>query len=460
MLKAPKTFKSNPVLLLGLILPVGLVLQILGFHDLRHDDAYITYRYGQNLAMGQGLVFNPGERIMGSTSPAHCLLAGLLYLGLGKDNLMSVMSSIGCIGWTAQAAASYFLFRRAIGPGLALFLALCILAGLSGSASWVALETNLVVAMTLWAFWFSGKSRWTETAVLCALAGLMRPDAFLLPFLFAVPCFRELKRKATKPALIFLALCIPWLIFSFIYYGSPIPQSAVAKVQTATFTKYLSHVIQHPIAETLFEPDQAWHIVAGWLIFATGAASLIIRDRRRWTLVAYGILHLAAYAFLRPPPPHTWHLYPGVVVFSMMALSSITCLSLLKVPQPAARIVAASGLMLIIGFTTSRTFDFANAHKDEYWFGARDRAYRGIAEYLTENAEPRDRVATNEIGTVGYYSRLPVYDLGDLVTRRTEMHPEDLRWIMLDKNALRDTGGRTPVHVSQSGPFTAVLFEK
>src|SRR3954453_11205359 len=32
------------------------------------DDAYITYRYAYNLAAGHGLVFNPGERVEGSTS--------------------------------------------------------------------------------------------------------------------------------------------------------------------------------------------------------------------------------------------------------------------------------------------------------------------------------------------------------------------------------------------------------
>jgi hypothetical protein len=42
-----------------------------------HDDAYITYVYAQNLARGNGPVFNVGERVWGFTSPAHVLvLAG------------------------------------------------------------------------------------------------------------------------------------------------------------------------------------------------------------------------------------------------------------------------------------------------------------------------------------------------------------------------------------------------
>ena len=32
------------------------------------DDAFITYRYARNLARGEGLVFNPGERVEGYTN--------------------------------------------------------------------------------------------------------------------------------------------------------------------------------------------------------------------------------------------------------------------------------------------------------------------------------------------------------------------------------------------------------
>ena len=33
------------------------------------DDAFITFRYAQNLLSGQGLVFNPREQVLGTTTP-------------------------------------------------------------------------------------------------------------------------------------------------------------------------------------------------------------------------------------------------------------------------------------------------------------------------------------------------------------------------------------------------------
>ncbi len=42
------------------------------------DDAYITFRYARNLADGLGLVYNPGEWVLGTTAPlwATILAAG------------------------------------------------------------------------------------------------------------------------------------------------------------------------------------------------------------------------------------------------------------------------------------------------------------------------------------------------------------------------------------------------
>ena len=42
------------------------------------DDSYITYRYARDLLTGQGFVFNPGERVLGTTTP---LYTALMVLG-------------------------------------------------------------------------------------------------------------------------------------------------------------------------------------------------------------------------------------------------------------------------------------------------------------------------------------------------------------------------------------------
>ena len=42
------------------------------------DDAFITFRYARNLLAGSGFTFNPGEAVLGTTTPLYTLLmAGL-----------------------------------------------------------------------------------------------------------------------------------------------------------------------------------------------------------------------------------------------------------------------------------------------------------------------------------------------------------------------------------------------
>ena len=38
------------------------------------DDAFITFRYSRNLLAGNGFVYNPGQRVQGTTTPLYTLL--------------------------------------------------------------------------------------------------------------------------------------------------------------------------------------------------------------------------------------------------------------------------------------------------------------------------------------------------------------------------------------------------
>ncbi len=61
------------------------------------DDAFITYRYADNLARGNGFVYNIGERVQGTSSPLFTLmLAGVALLG-GHDTLPAVAKIIAAL---------------------------------------------------------------------------------------------------------------------------------------------------------------------------------------------------------------------------------------------------------------------------------------------------------------------------------------------------------------------------
>ncbi|MFP6641670.1 MAG: hypothetical protein VCC04_15605 [Myxococcota bacterium] len=84
---------------LALTLAVTLMLG-LRFVDYAYDDAYITYRYARNLAMGHGFVYNLGQDFLGTTTPLLTLLlagaSALLPIPLA-GGLISLTSLLGAI---------------------------------------------------------------------------------------------------------------------------------------------------------------------------------------------------------------------------------------------------------------------------------------------------------------------------------------------------------------------------
>lgn len=443
--------KQHLLLLAFAVVSVGL--QVWGFHDLRHDDAYITYRYGQNLAGGEGPVFNPGERLLGSTAPGHLLLAALLYPVFGVGGLPTAMAVLGCVAWSAQAGAVLYLLRRAIGAVPALLVALCVAAGAAGSAQWVALETNLSVALALWAFVAALASRWSSAAALAGAAVLVRPDALLVAVLLAPLALRALRRNAWRPAVVFLAFALPWPLFAWAYYGSPLPRSAVTKVGASSVGDYATHIVEF----TSHQVGADAIATLPWLLAVVGAVLLVRRDPGLWVLPAYSLAHFAAYALLHPPHNFTWHLYPGVLVFTVLALGGIGVLA-----RFARRRLVSMGaclvLVAIVGWYGARTVGFARTHHDDYWYGARDRVYREIAGYLGEHAGAGDRVVAHEIGTLGFYAGRPVHDLTGLVTRDPQVLTRDIRWVVLvPHTALRARGEPTARFVANR--FRAELHQ-
>ena len=73
------------------------------------DDSFITLRYTRNLVQGEGLVFNPGERVEGFTSMLWTLLLSLFGL-IGLDLLVAARI-LGVVAGLATIILTYRLFH-------------------------------------------------------------------------------------------------------------------------------------------------------------------------------------------------------------------------------------------------------------------------------------------------------------------------------------------------------------
>ena len=96
-------FLDSRIVILFFAYAAALALRITLFSKTGYtaDDALIIFRYAENLAAGNGFVYNPGEHVLGTTTPLYTLLlAALLKIkincfigGLILNNLADLVTA-------------------------------------------------------------------------------------------------------------------------------------------------------------------------------------------------------------------------------------------------------------------------------------------------------------------------------------------------------------------------------
>jgi hypothetical protein len=114
------------------LIPIALLAAAIagGLWGFSYDDAFITYRYAENWAAGRGLVFNPGEAVLGTTAPGWALLLGALArasAALGIEGLgvpeWGTLLTVAALWWlTAALPALWLPAASPLRPALPLLL--------------------------------------------------------------------------------------------------------------------------------------------------------------------------------------------------------------------------------------------------------------------------------------------------------------------------------------------------
>ena len=144
---------------------------------IRFDDPFITYRYAENIAAGNGFVFNIGEPTLITTAPLYALLLGALRF-LGAD-VPTVSYLIGAASLLAAAFALNQLLARN-GQALAGYAAGLCLLGFPLMWLTMGFETPLFIAIALWAFVCVDARRYAWAGVLCGIGMGLRGDGVLV----------------------------------------------------------------------------------------------------------------------------------------------------------------------------------------------------------------------------------------------------------------------------------------
>ena len=236
----------RPALGLG-IAAAGLWLVVAGrvLGDWEVDDAYISYRYADNLLHGAGLVYNPGEIVEGYTNFLWTLwIAAGLALGLDPAGL-ALASTIAA--GLSLVALTYHIGARLTGVGalwpLWSVAALAVDTGvLTYGARGSGLETlpfAVLVLLPVALLWGGAARavRWRVVGgVALAAAALLRPEGIIVAAILlggrAVQdgaAGRPVRRLLAGGALPFAAIWLPYQVWRIGFYGYLFPNTFYAK---------------------------------------------------------------------------------------------------------------------------------------------------------------------------------------------------------------------------------------
>lgn len=392
------------------------------------DDAFITFRYAENIANGIGFVFNPGERVLGTSTPLFTLLLSLCALLRVGLPLASVSVSLIAAGLTAilvyRLTIEYGLTRLAWLPPL-----IYILWPRSIAAETCGMETALFTLLVTGTFFLYRLKRYDFALILASLALLCRPEGAIVMAIITVAVIFRGGKAAIPKFILPLLLLASWSLFSLGYFGALVPNSIPAKLALYSETGSGSS-LEH--AAYLF----ALHSPFGWISTLLAMAGVILLAVRRRLPVPEILLVLIMLLFLTFSHTHLffWYVVPIYPIYSILvAVPLLTFLDALPHFQRHKRLAAlAVGIVIAIPLIAA-TVSTAESYRSEQ--DVLERVHKRIGLYLAENVKHGGLVAAEDIGYIGFYSGATILDRDGLVSPEAIPYNISGRYIQLIEDA-------------------------
>jgi arabinofuranosyltransferase len=389
------------------------------------DDAYISFRYADNLAAGNGLVFNPGERVEGYSNFLWTLAltpfarSGDLTLTAQALGIVFSIATLLLLVWSLRN-----IFQL-LNPVMLSFAAL-VVATSGYFAGWAVggLEGPLhgLLLLAAWAFYphdTTPAPKWQLVSALCFSAlVLSRPEGIFLALgamLFHLGLARLRKeRLLSKQALFFPAVIgISLLVYEgwrFAYFGpSLFPNSVTAKIGGGLlqFERGLHHVLENfclPYLPLVLIPL----VLLRW------------NWRRVHTVLGLGLLggYLAFIACAGGDWSWGRFLGPLLPLGAALTLTSLagTPWLVTQMNRRGLRYTAiVTGLLFVVVSFQITSINREMQHRRTY--APLDAERIALGKWLAEEAAADTVIAVYAAGQIPYYSGLYTHDMLGLTDR-------------------------------------------
>jgi hypothetical protein len=406
------------------------------FMLVQYDDSYITYRYAQSLALGDGLRFNPSDNTNSASSLLFVLLLSSLHW-LTRIPIEKAATVINVFSlFTLISSVVYLILRRtkswiawvasiAVGLSIASFgpLVYWTLSGMETTFFMAMLGLSTVLAI-------ENSQRKSEVwppcfIVILALLAITRVEGVIaatgIGVLSAVVSLWNTKptgfRRLTIPVIAPVGAFALQLLFYRAYYGSSISDPIYFKDKV----RYYARV-----------PEMAWDSIIG---FMSGSAApflylalagvllsfvLLFRSRKfDLSFVLIPAIFFALALFVLKSPHSDERRYELVLLVPLLIAIALFFENLLKTKNLYRRLLSIGifcvfGLYSVsVGLTESRQIA---SRTSTYMYVQRARADAG--KWLEKNSPVGSRVVSADIGALSFYNPSNVYlDAAGLANR-------------------------------------------
>jgi hypothetical protein len=421
------------------------------------EDALITVTHARNVVAGIGLTHHPGEPVThGFTSAVSVLipLAGELVVhgsGIFILRVASILAAIATIVLADRICQRLDLGRWPTTLVL-VYLAVDqnhIFYGMAG------METQVAVAVLLWSIDAVMAGSVLRTGLSFGAAVLTRPDFLLWNGVATLELAARDWRRAVRVVAIGALVVAPWIVFTTVYYGSPIPNTILAK--SAHFVAPLpatldpgslaawagTAITDHASAISLtFAPFFEDTLVVGaplplglayfisilvWILAILGAV-------RTWRIPGWRAAVLFAAAFtvyriaLLPGAYFDWYVPPHTAILIILAAAGIH--SLRPTPQLDPR--PALAVAIAVAFAIHTPFSRGLERKLQTDIEVAVRTT--VGQELGRLIRPGETLATESAGYYEFYSNATMLDYPGLTSVRAreamQALPPDRRTII------------------------------
>lgn len=401
------------------------------------DDAMTSMQYAKQLALGNGLVFNVGERVEGYTNFAWVIcMAPIYWLSsqLGFDFVHAVVRCSVALA-AANLVLTYALARRWLGaghPAVWLAVGLCVVDNSFSVWAILGLEVHLLAFFMLLALWAAGStSRFRGLGLGLALLGahLTRPDAGLFCVVLlanqlgdALLAHHRGRRAQSKAALVAtVGATLLWLFgygvyfwLRYRYYGQLLPNTFYLKLggPIDAWERGLRYL--HG-----FLNERAWvpllALVAGLRLRAPAVRALLLYNLLHALYVVYvGGDFFAGHRFFVPEIPQLALLCAvGAAALWDVANRPHVARELRRIEVTSDRLLGAmlvGGVGLLASVFQRGLVLGPLAGEVRMWGDDLSRQTR-LFKWLGQHAPAGASIATSLIGHTGFYSSLNVIDM-------------------------------------------------